>query len=68
MQEIVQIPVYRTISSFEIHPSTAKYIDRFRETIIVDETRVDREDSHHQYDISSSKHSLKHLQKKNPVY
>lgn len=45
-------------------PSRAEHIEGFRETVIVNDSSVDGEDPHQEYDVATSKHHVEHLQKK----
>lgn len=44
-------------------PSRAEHIEGFREAVIVNDSSVDREDPHQEYDVATSKHHVKHLQR-----
>lgn len=42
-------------------PSRAKHIKGFRKAVIVNDSSVNREDSHQEYDVATSKHHVEHL-------
>lgn len=58
----------RPICSFDTKhgadaPSRAEHIEGFREAVIVNDSSVDREDSHQEYDVATGKHHVKYLQR-----
>lgn len=53
------IPVQAAVTI--LCPSRTKDVERFREAVVVHETRVDGEQTHHHNNVSTSKDSLKHL-------
>lgn len=46
-------------------PARAEHVEGFGEAVVVNDTRVDREDSHQQDNVAASKHHAEHLLQNN---
>lgn len=67
MESVMMIDL-RPICSFDAKhgadaPSRAEHIEGFREAVIVNDSSVDWEDSHQEYDVATGKHHVKYLQR-----
>lgn len=42
-------------------PSRSEHIEGFRKAVVVNDSSVDGEDPHQEYDVATGKHHVKHL-------